>query len=228
MKVRILRQCSPEDKPHWETFDYNGSEDASVAAVLDYINYNDDIETDEGERTTRIIWDCSCLQGICGSCAMVINGRPALACETFLRNLDEDVLVLRPLRKFPVIRDLMVDRSSIQENLKKSGMFIGEYSGSDEREHEHQYSASKCLKCGLCLEVCPNYVDGKTFFGAAFANDCYVVASRSSGKAGDIRKTYADHFASGCSKSLSCMDVCPMKIQTIASMAKMNRMRKTE
>ena len=225
MKVRILRQCSPEDKPHWETFDYNGPEDASVAAVLDYINYNDDIETDAGERTTRIIWDCSCLQGICGACAMVINGRPALACETLLRDLDCDELVLRPLRKFPVIRDLMVDRSSIQENLRKSGMFIGEYSGSDSREHEQQYSVSKCLKCGLCLEVCPNYTDGKTFFGAAFANDCYVVASRSSGKAGDIRKTYAEHFENGCSKSLSCMDVCPMKIQTIASIAKMNRMR---
>ena len=225
MKVRILRQCSPEDKPHWETFDYNGPEDASVAAVLDYINYNDDIETDAGERTTRIIWDCSCLQGICGACAMVINGRPALACETLLRDLDCDELVLRPLRKFPVIRDLMVDRSSIQENLRKSGMFIGEYSGSDSREHEQQYSVSKCLKCGLCLEVCPNYTDGKTFFGAAFANDCYVVASRSSGKAGDIRKTYAEHFENGCSKSLSCMDVCPMKIQTIAAIAKMNRMR---
>lgn len=225
MKVRILRQCSPEDKQHWETFDYNGPEDASVAAVLDYINYNDDIETDAGERTTRIIWDCSCLQGICGACAMVINGRPALACETLLRDLNCDELVLRPLRKFPVIRDLMVDRSSIQENLRKSGMFIGEYSGSDSREHEQQYSVSKCLKCGLCLEVCPNYTDGKTFFGAAFANDCYVVASRSSGKAGDIRKTYAEHFESGCSKSLSCMDVCPMKIQTIASIAKMNRMR---
>ena len=225
MKVRILRQCSPEDKPHWETFDYNGPEDASVAAVLDYINYNDDIETDAGERTTRIIWDCSCLQGICGACAMVINGRPALACETLLRDLNCDELVLRPLRKFPVIRDLMVDRSSIQENLRKSGLFIGEYSGLDSREHEQQYSVSKCLKCGLCLEVCPNYTDGKTFFGAAFANDCYVVASRSSGKAGDIRKTYAEHFENGCSKSLSCMDVCPMKIQTIASIAKMNRMR---
>lgn len=225
MKVRILRQCSPEDKPHWETFDYNGPEDASVAAVLDYINYNDDIETDAGERTTRIIWDCSCLQGICGACAMVINGRPALACETLLRDLNCDELVLRPLRKFPVIRDLMVDRSSIQENLRKSGMFIGEYSGSDSREHEQQYSVSKCLKCGLCLEVCPNYTDGKTFFGAAFANDCYVVASRSSGKAGDIRKNYAEHFENGCSKSLSCMDVCPMKIQTIASIARMNRMR---
>ena len=226
MKVRILRQNSPEDQPHWETFDYNGPEDASVAAVLDYINYNDDIETDDGKKTSRIIWDCSCLQGICGACAIVINDRPALACETFIRDLKEDVLVLRPLRKFPVIRDLMVDRSSIQENLKKSGMFIGEYSGSDEQEHDHQYSVSKCLKCGLCLEVCPNYVNGKTFFGAAFANDCYVVASRNSAKSDEIRKTYAEHFGSGCSKSLSCMDVCPMKIQTIASIAKMNRMKR--
>ena len=154
---------------------------------------------------------------------MVINGRPALACETLLRDLNCDELVLRPLRKFPVIRDLMVDRSSIQENLRKSGMFIGEYSGSDSREHEQQYSVSKCLKCGLCLEVCPNYTDGKTFFGAAFANDCYLVAARNREKAMEIRKSYVQHFGSACSKSLSCVDVCPMKIPTLASIAKLNK-----
>ncbi|MBR6258964.1 MAG: hypothetical protein IKR21_02005, partial [Oscillospiraceae bacterium] len=78
-------------------------------------------------------------------------------------------------------------------------------------------------KCGLCLEVCPNYVNGKTFFGAAFANDCYLVAARNKAKKSEIVKAYDAHFGSACSKSLSCMEVCPVKIQTIASLASLNK-----
>ena len=66
-------------------------------------------------------------------------------------------------------------------------------------------------------------MNGRTFFGAAFANDCYLVASRNSAEGGRIRKIYAEHFGKTCSKSLSCMEVCPMKISTLASMAKLNR-----
>ena len=154
---------------------------------------------------------------------MVINEMPALACETFLSNLKGDTIILRPLRKFPVIHDLIVDRSSIHENLKQENVFIGEYQPVGSEDHQHQYDAAKCLKCGLCLEVCPNYVNGNTFYGAAFANDCYLVASRNSEKSGKIRKLYGEHFASSCSKSVSCMDVCPMNIPIISSMAKLNK-----
>ncbi len=223
MKVKILRQHSAEAEPYWETFDYNGPDENSVAGVIDYLNYNDDIRNDKGEKTGRIIWDCACLQGLCGACAMVINKTPALACETFLKDIKGKELVLEPLGKFPVIRDLSVDRSSIQDNLKKTNVYIGKYDQSDPAGHEHQYLAAKCLKCGLCLEVCPNYVSGKNFFGAVFANDCYLVASRSGNEVRNIKRAYGDHFGAGCSKSMSCMDVCPVGIPTIASMAKMNR-----
>ncbi|MBQ9544294.1 MAG: succinate dehydrogenase/fumarate reductase iron-sulfur subunit [Clostridia bacterium] len=223
MKVKILRRQSAASEPYWETFEYDGPAENSVAGVLDYINYHDDIKNDEGENTARIGWECSCLQGVCGACAMVINGVPALACETFLKDLKSDTLELRPLSKFPAVRDLMTDRSLIHENLTKTNVYIGEYNPSSDKDHAHQYTAAKCLKCGLCLEVCPNYVNGKNFFGAVFANDCYLVASRNKNKAQEIKKNYAKHFGSGCSKSLSCMDVCPMNIPTIASMAKLNR-----
>ncbi len=136
------------------------------------------------------------------------------------------------LQKFPVIHDLVIDRSVIQENLKKTDLYIGAYQpekkknrAAAQKEHEHQYAAAKCLKCGLCLEVCPNYADGKTFFGALFANDCYLVSARNREKAAEIGKQYGDHFGSVCSKALSCVDVCPMKIPTLASIAKMNRGR---
>ncbi len=223
MKIKILRQKEPGSEPYWESFEYSGTENISVAGLLDRLNYNDDIVTADGRKTTRIGWDCSCLQAVCGACAMVINDVPALACETFLKDLKGKEITLRPLRKFPVIRDLIVDRSVIQENLKKTGVYIGEYRPRPGEDHALQYDAAKCLKCGLCLEVCPNYTDGNSFFGAAFANDCYLVSVRNREKSKDMRKVYADHFAAGCSKSLSCMDVCPMKIPTIASTAKLNR-----
>jgi succinate dehydrogenase / fumarate reductase iron-sulfur subunit len=221
-----LRQQFPDSAPYWESFEYDGSADNSVAGVLDYINYHDDIVNAEGKGTTRIGWECSCLQGICGACAMVINGKPALACETFVRDLKGKEITIQPLRKFPVIHDLVVDRSSIHDNLRQANVCIGEYQPSADIDHAHQYAAGKCLKCGLCLEVCPNYVNGHTFFGAAFANDCYLVASRNRAADKRIRTAYAQHFGKTCSKSLSCMEVCPMKISTLASMAKLNRMKR--
>ena len=227
MRVRILRQQSPVATPVWETFEYDGPSDNSVAGVLDYINYHDDIVDVDGHRTTRVGWECSCLQGVCGACAMVINGAPALACETMVKDLKGGGIEIRPLRKFPVIHDLIVDRSSIHENLKQANVYIGEYRPDAGGNHALQYAAAKCLKCGLCLEVCPNYAGGKNFFGAAFANDCYLVASRNPSKARQIAGIYGEHFGRDCSKSLSCMEVCPMKIHTIASIAKMNRGRKT-
>ncbi len=223
MKIKILRQQTPETDPYWESFDYDGPRDTSIAGLLDYLNYHDDIINDAGEKTARIGWECSCLQGVCGACAMVINDTPALACETFLKDLKGSDIILRPLQKFPVIHDLIVDRSSIHENLKSANVYIGEYQPAGGEDHIHQYDAAKCLKCGLCLEVCPNYTNGKTFYGAVFANDCYLVSVRNRERSADIRKAYGEHFGSGCSKSLSCMDVCPMNIPTIASIAKMNK-----
>ena len=230
MKIKILRQETPVSESYWETFSADVTEEMSVAGLLDHLNYNDDIVNENGEKTTRIGWECSCLQGVCGACAMVINGVPALACETFIRDLKGSEITIRPLRKFPVLHDLLVDRSAIQENLRQTNMYIEEYQPSGakgeskkEKEHLHQYSAAKCLKCGLCLEVCPNYSGGKDFYGAIFANDCYLVSARNRERAGEIRELYKKHFGSGCSKALSCMDVCPMGIPTIASMAKLNR-----
>ena len=223
MRVKILRQASPATEPYWQEFRYEYNGNQTVAGMLDELNYKDDLVDINGDPAPRIGWECSCLQGVCGSCAMVINGIPALACDTFLKDLKGKEVTIRPLSKFPVVHDLVVDRSSIHENLKQDNAYIGEYRASEDRDLDHQYIAARCLKCGLCLEVCPNYTTGKNFFGAAFANDCYLISSRNSGKAKEIRKVYAEHFGKSCSKALSCMKVCPVGIPTIASMAKLNR-----
>ena len=229
MNVKIKRQRYPGAEPYWQTFVYNGPKDITVASLLDEINYRDDIVDIEGNPAPRIGWECACLQGMCGACAMVICGTPALACETFLRDLKGETVTIEPLTKFPVIADLVVDRSRIEESLKEADAYIRDYKPSEktgkaaQKEYELQYQTAKCLKCGLCLEVCPNYKSGERFFGALFANDCYLIDSQSGDAAPEIKDVFDEHFAAGCSKSLSCMDVCPMKIETIASIARMSR-----
>ncbi|MDD6797661.1 MAG: 2Fe-2S iron-sulfur cluster-binding protein [Clostridia bacterium] len=223
MIVKIKRQENSDSKAYWQSFKYNGNMDTTVAAVLDFLNYNDDLFDTEGNPARRIRWECSCMQKTCGACAMIINGMPALACNTFLRNISSKELVLEPLRKFPVVSDLIVDRSIIYENLKKAELYIGEYAGADKKEYEQQYQTAKCLKCGLCLEVCPNYNKGETFFGAMFANDSYISYTQSESRKKEIASEYKKHFASGCSKSLACVDICPVQIPTLASIGRMNK-----
>ena len=124
MIVKIKRQSTPDSVPYWQSFLYNGPLHVTVSAVLDSINYTDDIIDVEGNATTRVRWECSCLQAVCGGCAMVINGVPALACNTFVDEVTKADLVIEPLSKFPVIADLIVDRSIIYENLNSAKAYI--------------------------------------------------------------------------------------------------------
>ena len=163
------------------------------------------------------------MQAMCGGCAMIINDVPALACATFADEVKGKELVLEPLSKFPVVADLIVDRSVIYENLIRAKAYLESIAESNRRQHAQQYSVAKCLKCGLCLEVCPNYHPGGEFFGAVLANESYLIASQSTEKKPQVVKGYKDHFAAGCSKALSCQTVCPMEIETLTSIMRMNR-----
>ena len=154
---------------------------------------------------------------------MIINGVPALACATFADEVKGKDLVLEPLSKFPVVADLIVDRNIIYENLIRVNAYLENYTANNKRHYKQQYSVAKCLKCGLCLEVCPNYHPGGDFYGAVLANESYLIASQLAGKNPQIVKEYKTHFGAGCSKALSCQKVCPMGIETIASIMKMNR-----
>ena len=223
MLVKIKRQSSPNSEAYWQSFIYDGPEHVTVSAVLDALNYTDDLFDSEGKTATRIRWECSCMQAVCGGCAMVINGIPALACSTFIDEVKGKDLVLEPLSKFPVVADLIVDRSVIYENLNKANVYLDNLAISNKKHHKQQYSVAKCLKCGLCLEVCPNYHPGSgDFFGAVLANETYLVASQSE-NASNIVNEYKKHFGAGCSKALSCQIICPAGIETITSIMRMNR-----
>ena len=143
MRVKILRQASPVSEPYWQEFNYECQENQTVAGMLDELNYKDDLVDINGDPAPRIQWECSCLQGMCGACAMVINGRPALACEVFLRDIKGDTVVIEPLKKFATISDLVVDRGIIHQNLKKANVYIGEYEGADPKEYDHMYAGGK-------------------------------------------------------------------------------------
>ena len=79
MLVRIKRQRAQHQEPHWQTFEYNNSNDnATVVTVLNALNYTDDLFDIEGNPATRIRWECSCMQGVCGGCAMELGLNVAL------------------------------------------------------------------------------------------------------------------------------------------------------
>lgn len=223
MLVKIKRQETHESAPFWQSFIYDGPKHVTVSAVLDALNYTDDLFDTGGKPAKRIRWECSCMQAVCGGCAMVINGVPALACATFADEVKGEDLILEPLSKFPVVADLIVDRSIIYENLKHVKAYLESRAVSKKHDHKQQYSVAKCLKCGLCLEICPNYCPGEKFFGAVLANESYQIASQSEGKTPALIKEYKEHFGAGCSKALSCQTVCPVGIETITSIMRMNR-----
>lgn len=223
MRIKIKRQTNAESASYWQIFQYDAAPDTTVAALLDALNYTDDLYDINGNSAPRIRWECSCMQNLCGACAMIINGKPSLACNTFLRDIRREELILEPLSKFPVVADLIVDRSIIEKNLKRAQIYLGELGEIDKSIYTLQYSAAKCLKCGLCLEVCPNYTAGENFFGALFANNAFLIHSQSNDRKKELKAKYNSNFFTGCSKALSCEKVCPMDISTLSSMLKMNR-----
>ena len=96
----------------------------SVATVLKELNSRTPLKDNSGTIVTPISWECSCMVRKCGACAMLINERPRLACSTFLHMLKGSTIILEPLSKFPLVRDLIVDRSNLFENLKKLNLWL--------------------------------------------------------------------------------------------------------
>ena len=120
--IEVRRQHSPADAPYYQTIKYQAANDEeNVATVLRNLNATPELRDTEGREVGEIHWQCSCLQKKCGACAMLINGLPRLACDTKLKDCRENRLLrLEPLKKFPIVRDLMVDRSSMMKNLRSS------------------------------------------------------------------------------------------------------------
>ena len=165
--MRVLRQEAPGHPRYWETHRVEYEPDMNVISVLQKIAVK--AETADGKPVAPVAWECNCLEEVCGACTMVINGRVRQACSALVDQLlrkRPGGIELRPLAKFPVIRDLMVDRSRLFRALEKVQAWLpvdGYYDmGPGPRQarktQEQMYPLSKCMSCGCCLEACPQFV----------------------------------------------------------------------
>lgn len=220
IKVNVIRKEDSEKDTYWQSFDYSGELHISVGTLINNINH-EVMEKAEGERPIR--WECSCEQGLCGSCAIVVNDRPGLACEIFCDDLVQknNEITIQPLSKFPVICDLVVDRSQMFEAMKDMKLWLENTAKVSTANIPMQYEVSQCLMCGSCLEVCPNYSTEGLFAGMSSAMSAVNLTLLSEGNT--YKKEYTDRVFNGCSKSLACQDVCPMDIPIVEALSTMNR-----
>ncbi|WP_405111005.1 2Fe-2S iron-sulfur cluster-binding protein [Paenibacillus sp. FSL K6-1217] len=220
IRVNIKRQENADKESYWQSFDYSGELHISVGTLINNLN-SEIIHKGEGERPIR--WDCSCEQGLCGACAMVVNEKPALSCQLFCDDLvkADNEITIHPLSKFPVISDLAVDRSQMFEVMKDMKLWLEAPAKIRTANLTLQYEVSQCLMCGSCLEVCPNYSLGELFTGMSAAMSMTNLTLLSEDKA--YKKEYTQRVYDGCSKSLACQEVCPMDIPIVEAISKMNR-----
>ncbi len=215
LRLDVLRRESPTAQPYWQRIPFaTENPNATVASALTEINRSGRYTDTEGNRVLPIQWDCGCLQRKCGACAMVIAGRPRLACDTFLREFPgKRSITVEPLTKFPCVADLIVDRSVLFENLKAMEAWPKAAIQMTEKKLGTAYEASRCLQCGCCLEVCPNFQAGEKFCGAAgFVPTIRLLSSLPEEDQRRVRAAYYKHAYSGCGKSLSCQKICPAGI----------------
>lgn len=165
-EVRVLRQDRPVQPSYWQSFRLDREPGLNVTSVLQRIAASP--MTVSGKHVSPVVYDANCLEEVCGSCTMLINGRVRQACSALVEQLLDDhsrEIELRPLTKFPVIRDLMVDRRRLFRALEKLQCWIpvdGYYdAGPGPRQSQEQqqqaYPLSECMSCGCCLEACPQY-----------------------------------------------------------------------
>lgn len=214
-ELSIYRQKNKDAPGGYRTYALETDDEGmTVAKALLVLN--------ERHPDDEIRWEHSCLQRKCGACAMVVNGVPSLACAAVLRNVARHGrVVVGPLRKFPIVADLIVDRSVVFRNLETLRVWAEGDVALADREVDAAYEASRCLQCGLCLEVCPNFFVGGAFFGMA----SMVPASRllvGQPDRRDLQEGYRKHVFAGCGKSLACRNVCPAHIDLERLMSRSN------
>lgn len=213
MLIEILRRAGADAEPYIQRFSYEpqgGTETAATA--LTRLNDTPELRDIDGNPAAPIQWECSCLQKKCGACAMVINGTPMLACAARLSEMKKTVR-LEPLRKFPVVADLIVDRSVMRENLFAMELWLRGEAVMSDAAAAVGYEASRCLQCGCCLDVCPNFSPSGTFTGmAAAAPVSRLLAELPASRRAELAELYRARVFEGCGKSLACRDICPANI----------------
>jgi succinate dehydrogenase / fumarate reductase iron-sulfur subunit len=236
LELHVWRQRSATDKGRFVTYRVSGvHEHMSFLEVLDVLNH--DLITKGGEP---VAFEHDCREGICGSCGMVINGiahgprRGTTVCQLHMRHFrDGDVIWVEPWRAkaFPVIKDLVVDRSAF-DRIVQAGGFISARTGSAPEANsipiaretaDLAMDAAECIGCGACVAACPNSA-AVLFVGAKIAHLGLLPQGqpeRHSRARAMVEVMEAEGFGS-CSSHRECEAVCPKRI-SIGAIAHLNR-----
>ncbi len=233
--LRVWRQSGPTGNGRFETYQAEGiSEEASFLEMLDIVNER---LTESG--TEPIVFDHDCREGICGTCGVMINGLPhgpqqgTATCQLHMRKFsDGDTIVIEPWRAegFPVLRDLMVDRSAL-DRIIEAGGYISAPTGTApdanlilvaKEAAEAAMDAAACIGCGACVAACPNSA-GQLFTSAKIAHLNLLPQGQPErdGRVIAMVETMEEFFGS-CTNHGECEIACPKGI-SIDNIALMNR-----
>lgn len=232
--IRIKRQDGPGKPIRWEDFAVPWRANMNVISCLQYIAANP--TTTDGKATTVPVWDSGCLEEVCGACTMVINGKVRQSCSALVDKLGEpgQPITLEPMTKFPLVRDLWVDRSRLFNDLKRVKAWVpidGTYDlgagpAVSQELQEERYPLSRCISCGCCLEACPQYTPVNTFVGAAVISQARLFNDHPTGAALKNERLDAlmeEGGVADCGKAGNCVEVCPKQIPLLESIASVQR-----
>ncbi len=242
IRLKIRRQDGPDRPARWEEFDVPVETGANVIACLQTVATTP--VTIDGRQTTPITYDANCLEEVCGACTMVINGTVRQSCSCLVDAYapkDGDVITLEPMSKFPVVRDLMVDRQRLFHNIARVKAWVpidGTYhlgAGPPDTPQRQQlrYKMSECMSCGCCLEACPQFrlepapADwDHAFIGAHAISQALLFNEHPTGAelADDRLETLTGRGGvSDCGNAQNCVKVCPKEIPLTESIAAIGR-----
>lgn len=232
--IRIKRQDGPDKPSRWEEFAVPWRANMNIISCLQYIAAHP--ITTEGKETTSPVWDAGCLEEVCGACTMVINGQVRQSCSALVDRVSDGgkTITLEPMTKFPLVRDLFVDRSRLFNDLKRIKAWVpvdGTYDlgagpAMSQELQEERYPLSRCISCGCCLEACPQYTPSNHFVGAAVISQARLFNSHPIGSAlkeARLDVLMGDGGVADCGKAGNCVEVCPKQIPLLESIAAVQR-----
>jgi len=235
-RLRVWRQPNAKAKGRLVDYDVNDiSPNASALEMLDILNERLLIRGEE-----PIAFDSDCREGICGTCSLTINGEahgpdhPGAACELYMRRFrDGDTVIIEPFRAkpFPVIKDLVIDRSAL-DRIVQAGGFISARAGSapeansilvPKTDADLAMEAAACIGCGACAAACPNA--SAMLFTAAKVSHLAALPQghpeRSSRVLKMVRAMDTEGFGN-CTNTYECEAICPAEV-SVSFIAKLNR-----
>ena len=228
--LRIKRRQRPDEPARWEEFELRYRPHMNVITCLRDIAERP--VTRDGRESSPVSYESNCLEEVCGACAMIINGQPRQACSALVDDLEQPIR-LEPMTKFPLVRDLVVDRSKMFEDLKRTQCWIpidgtydlGEGPRMAPATQEVGYPLARCMSCGNCLEICPKVNEHTQFVGAAILSQVRLFNMHPTGKLHAAERLEALMGPGGiedCDNAQNCVKVCPKGIPLTESIAAVN------